>query len=80
MIVRKKASCRVKIPRAVRDTLMQSQRGICFICGRSLLGGDLHTDHIVEVRRGGSSDLQNLRVVHAQCNLERARLLGDPVL
>jgi 5-methylcytosine-specific restriction endonuclease McrA len=73
MIARKRALCRVKIPRAVRDDLIYQQRGICFICGRRLDPADVHADHIVEVSRGGSNHIVNLRAVHAECNLKRKR-------
>lgn len=45
----------------------------CGICG-TLTGDDepYHVDHAVMLARGGSSEADNLRVVHAVCNLAAA--------
>ena len=46
-------------------------------CGRELdyetplLDGSAETDHILEVRYGGTDDVENLRVICRHCNGER---------
>ena len=45
----------------------------CGYCGRSLQGkGDAHVDHVVPVSQGGATELSNLVVVCAECNLSKA--------
>ena len=44
----------------------------CIICGCSFIGcsqHDITAEHIVPVRRGGSSDLSNLGPAHLSCNV-----------
>lgn len=41
----------------------------CQLCGAGPDETVLHVDHIVPVSRGGLSDLSNLRVLCARCNL-----------
>lgn len=54
-------------------------------CGRELdyltplLDGSAETDHIVEVRYGGSDDVENLRVICRKCNNGRNERKPVPV-
>jgi 5-methylcytosine-specific restriction endonuclease McrA len=45
----------------------------CECCGEIMLRGTkLHLDHRIPKEVGGTDDLWNLRIVHAECNLIRA--------
>lgn len=47
----------------------------CPLCGAVMLADqELHLDHKVPRRMGGSSDWSNLQIVHAVCNLRKAGL------
>lgn len=52
------------------ESLWKSQGGRCGLTGRSIepVAGQVHLDHIVPRRRGGSNDLANLRWVCAVAN------------
>lgn len=62
------------IPTWVVTVLHQRDRGFCQECGRpaiASLGSDEapHIDHIVALANGGGSDVTNLRLMCAECNL-----------
>lgn len=54
----------------LRPLLVQMQDGLCGLCGRILREdkGRIEVDHIVRVRDGGTSALDNLQAVHRSCN------------
>lgn len=60
-----------------RDHLKQHSRWICGLCGLKIKKNDLTVDHIVPLSRGGSHDLENLRLVHAKCNVIKGNLLDS---
>jgi 5-methylcytosine-specific restriction endonuclease McrA len=68
-VARERASRRV-IPHDVRTAVVARDGAVCGICGREVLD-DMHFDHIVPIVRGGESTVENLRVTHARCNLEK---------
>jgi 5-methylcytosine-specific restriction endonuclease McrA len=45
-------------------------RGICHWCGHP--GAD-EADHVVELADGGADELDNMRAIHHDCNLEKMR-------
>lgn len=54
------------------ETLYNRDDGICSICKDELKSTDLfEIDHIVEKSKGGSDDLNNLRLVHLTCHRKR---------
>lgn len=68
----------VKRPSGYRKHLLdlyQEQKGICGICGEAMSNDprQIHVDHIRPVHLGGNDDPDNLRAVHAGCNLSRTK-------
>jgi 5-methylcytosine-specific restriction endonuclease McrA len=67
--------------------LHHRQNGLCALCGFRFASDDVNEalrkaygptfDHIVPYAAGGSSDIENLRLVHYLCNLRRAS--GKPL-
>ena len=54
--------------------LRRRQDGLCALCGEPLpkVSREIHVDHILPVRQGGSSRPHNLQAVHEACNLRKA--------
>lgn len=58
-----------KIPKHVRLRLWRKRPHICGICGKPIEAiTDMHVDHIVTLKDGGTSDENNLQLAHAACN------------
>ena len=58
-----------KIPKHVRLRLWRERPHICWICGKPIETiTNMHVDHIITLRDGGSSDESNLQLAHAACN------------
>ena len=58
------------------DDLIRQQNGKCAICGHRLPLNRrdlIHIDHIRPIHLGGTDAKQNLRAVHAKCNLGRTQ-------
>lgn len=65
--------------RVTRDDLariMKGQRGRCAAC-RKKLNGQFHVDHIVAIKRGGTSKPSNLQMLCPPCN--RSKGTKDPI-
>lgn len=52
--------------------LMSLQRGKCACCGIRL-GNKYHLDHIVPIALGGTNTDDNVQLLHAKCNLQKAK-------
>jgi RNA-directed DNA polymerase len=59
-------------PQALADRprqLASRQQGCCLVCHQRLENGeDLHVHHVLPKHHGGTDDLANLRLVHANCH------------
>ena len=66
---RPKPGSRRGIPEDVRRTVFRRDGGRCVKCGRAEL---IQFDHIIPVALGGSSTPENLQVLCAKCNREKA--------
>jgi hypothetical protein len=45
----------------------------CVMCGKPFASkSDISAEHLIPVRRGGTSDLDNLAPAHLACNIARA--------
>jgi hypothetical protein len=67
---------RQAIPPLVRQAVLEEFERTgrrCALCGWTVRpGDDVHVDHVLPVARGGSSDIKNLRAVHASCNMSKS--------
>jgi HNH endonuclease len=67
---------RQAIPPLVRQSALEEFERTgrrCALCGWTVRPeDDVHVDHILPVVRGGSDDIENLRVVHASCNMSKS--------
>jgi hypothetical protein len=57
--------------------LWEQQRGCCVFCLAPLPRKGFHVDHHIPLKRGGSNDRGNLRLLHKKCNLEKSS--RDPI-
>lgn len=53
-----------------RKTLYQSQKGLCWWCGKPL-GEKVHLDHRIPLSRGGTNDARNIVLTHPFCNISK---------
>lgn len=44
----------------------------CYLCGQAEVADEpWHVEHVIPKVRGGSDDLDNLRLAHQSCNLQK---------
>ncbi len=60
--------------------LWKKQRGICPVSGRRLNKQTAQLDHIIPIKRGGDSSIENLRWVHRDVNYAKRDLLDHEFL
>lgn len=60
-----------------REILKKTSFKICGLCGHRIKDRDLTVDHIVPLSRGGTNELNNLRLVHSSCNQIKGNLLDE---
>jgi hypothetical protein len=56
--------------RAQRERVFKLHGHVCAYCGTD--EGDMHIDHIIPRKAGGTHDLDNLQVLCKSCNLRKA--------
>jgi HNH endonuclease len=59
------------IPRDVMLKVVRRDGQMCQLCAKNVLDNELHLDHVIPVSRGGTSTVENLRVLCAECNLKK---------
>jgi hypothetical protein len=64
------------IPREVMLKVVRRDGQVCQLCGKNVPDNELHLDHLIPVSRGGASTVDNLRVLCADCNIEKSDALG----
>lgn len=52
-----------------RDFVKKHMPWKCGLCGHRIRKHDLTVDHIIPQSRGGTHAVDNLRLVHAKCNI-----------
>ncbi len=57
--------------------IWKRDRGVCYLCGRSVDKKDVHYDHVIPLSRGGAHSEENLRVTHGRCNLIKGAKLVE---
>lgn len=65
-------SKRPKIPAKLRIMVLNRDKSTCVMCGRKAPEVVLHVDHIVPVSEGGTTTLDNLQTLCADCNLGKS--------
>jgi 5-methylcytosine-specific restriction endonuclease McrA len=58
--------------RAQRERVFSRDGRMCQICGTD--EGEMHIDHVISRKSGGTHDLENLRVLCKSCNLRKGAL------
>ena len=65
------------VTKSVRDQLLENSGLTCRYCGYKGRGdGDLQIDHIYPVSRGGKTEMSNLQVLCANCNMSKGSKVG----
>lgn len=57
------------IPKAVRIAVFERDQDTCQYCG--ITGVEMHIDHVQPFSRGGSNDIENLKLACAPCNISK---------
>ena len=68
---------RHNIPESTKREVLHRDGCECYLCGRTMLDGGLHFDHIIPVSRGGGNSADNIGVACAACNLRKGDRLTD---
>mgnify|MGYP003347368453 FL=1 len=62
----------------VIDILVSRDGPNCFLCQKSFDNEKPTLDHWIPRYRGGSHNIENLRLMHRQCNLDKGNLMPNP--
>lgn len=62
---------RSRIPRWLRDFIIERDGLLCGICGLAVPADDVHIDHVYPRALGGSDEADNLQVAHSRCNMRK---------
>lgn len=60
------------IPRSVMLRVVRRDNNQCQTCGKILKDNEIEFDHIIPVRRGGSSEEHNVRIACLECNRSKS--------
>ena len=55
----------------------REQRGLCALCGESLVYGEWEVDHIIPFCYGGGNERANIQLAHPKCNKSKGKQV-DP--
>ena len=58
-----------------RKAVIERDNSTCYLCGQLVPESQIHLDHVVPLKRGGSHTYDNLRVACQTCNLRKKDLL-----
>lgn len=50
------------------DLVYERDNGICYLCGEPLTREEMHGDHVVSLKNGGTHTMDNIRATHGSCN------------
>lgn len=59
---------------AKRNQILKRDGPNCWLCGTPVPEGDMTIDHAIPVSKGGSNCVDNLRLAHKRCNIQRGNL------
>lgn len=58
-----------------RNFLVRKYKGICYICDKPFAAKkDITIDHFLPISKGGTFDVENLRLAHFKCNQMKAAM------
>jgi hypothetical protein len=60
------------VPRAVLLKVVRRDAQVCQQCGKNVPDDQIHLDHLIPLARGGSTSVENLRVLCATCNRRKS--------
>lgn len=63
---------RPRIPAQIKQAVLESSHGHCYLCGQSTADSQIAFDHMIPLSRGGADSVDNLRAVHYSCNGSKA--------
>ncbi len=55
----------------VRRALLRRHGSRCWLCGDFMMAEDISIDHVIPRCKGGTNELENLRLAHTTCNNAR---------
>ena len=62
-------------PKGIRYEALKRASFRCEYCGATKIEIQLHLDHIIPVSKGGTDELDNIRVLCGECNLNKSNLI-----
>ncbi len=65
------------IPRDVMLKVVRRDGQICQKCNNPVLDNEVEFDHIIPFSRGGESTMENLRLIHKDCNRRKSNSLEE---
>jgi hypothetical protein len=66
-----------RIPREVMLKVVRRDSQICQDCGELVKDNEVEFDHIIPFSKGGTSTVENLRLVHRSCNRRRSNKVEE---
>lgn len=61
--------------RELKRRMYSNQNAICYICNKYMTFKDASVDHVIPLSKGGSSEEENLKLAHKDCNDKKGDLL-----
>lgn len=71
------AVIRMAVSKSVRASVFERSNGVCSYCGISLDPRKWCADHVIPVKKGGSSELANLAAACVTCNAQKGSKSAD---
>jgi 5-methylcytosine-specific restriction endonuclease McrA len=62
------------VNRRIKEKLAERDGEICQLCGNSLILAEATLDHKIPRSKGGTRNLENLQLAHADCNRQRGNV------
>ncbi len=66
-----------EIENLTRQEVIDRDKSICYLCGKTCELHEIHLDHVLPLSRGGYHTRKNLRVSCATCNLDKGSMTED---
>ena len=63
-----------QIERMTRQEIIDRDKSICYLCGKTCQHDEIHLDHVIPLSRGGLHTKKNLKVSCSTCNLGKGSM------